>query len=82
MRSIYLKKHKVNRKCWNCGGTPEECLRKQACLGNETEVSCPSCGGPHIIRPVGYTVGGKSIYSCKDEWHTRLDEKGLYRWQR
>ena len=43
-------------------------------------VACPSCSGPKVAYPVGYTfiqlANGKSrknepVYSCKDKFHTR-----------
>jgi hypothetical protein len=30
---------------------------------------CPSCGGPKPKKPVGMTLGGETIYSCKDAFH-------------
>lgn len=34
---------------------------------------CPDCGGPKVIRPVGWTVGGEPVYGCKSEWHERTE---------
>ena len=39
-------------------------------------VECPSCGGPKVIYPVGFTMGDKNtlsipVYGCKSDWHTR-----------
>lgn len=33
---------------------------------------CPSCGGPKASKPVGWTVGGTPVYSCKDGFHERV----------
>lgn len=38
---------------------------------NKQRESCPSCGGPKVIYPVGWTKGEEPVYSCKDKWHTR-----------
>lgn len=35
------------------------------------KVECPSCGGPKLSKPVGWTVGNEPVYGCKDEWHIR-----------
>ena len=34
-------------------------------------VACPSCGGPKVAYPVGWTRGKMPLYSCKDKFHTR-----------
>ena len=36
-----------------------------------TSKYCPSCGGGQVLFPVGWTVGGEPVYSCKDKWHIR-----------
>lgn len=42
-------------------------------LRKEVKPECPSCGGQKISRPVGFTVGGEAVYSCKDGFHVRID---------
>ena len=38
--------------------------------------SCPSCGGPQVQYPIGWTLGGEPVYSCKDSWHVKTIRQG------
>lgn len=73
-------------RCKNCGGTAKECLKKMGCLAETVKIGatirrsmlnvyeCPSCGGPQMSRPVGFTLGGEAVYSCRDPWHVRIGQ--------
>ena len=37
----------------------------------KSKSKCPSCGGYKISYPIGWTMGGKPLYSCKDKFHTK-----------